>query len=369
MRKKTHDEYVAEVAIKNPDIEVVEEYVNAKTPIMHRCKIHNVYWKALPGNVLAGKGCKECMKDKNRNHFMKSHEDYIAQINDIVPYIVALDKYQGNNVPILHLCTKHNVKWMAYPANILKGEGCLECGKEKFHDKRCKKHEDYVEQLAVANPTVEVIEEYINMQTEILHHCLTHNEYWKIRPSNALMGKGCPTCHKERIGQSNAMTHEEYVERLKNVNSDIIVVEPYINNLTPILHQCLIDGFQWRATPAHILGGTGCPQCKETNGERIIRQWLERNNISYEFQKTFADCKDKNLLPFDFYLPDYNAVIEFNGKQHYEPIDYFGGQEKFELQIKHDKIKFDYCNENNIRLLCIKYNEDINEKLTNFLFV
>ena len=161
MRKKTHDEYVAEVAIKNPDIEVVEEYVNAKTPIMHRCKIHNVYWKALPGNVLAGKGCKECMKDKNRNHFMKSHEDYIAQINDIVPYIVALDKYQGNNVPILHLCTKHNVKWMAYPANILKGEGCLECGKEKFHDKRCKKHEDYVEQLAVANPTVEVIEEYM----------------------------------------------------------------------------------------------------------------------------------------------------------------------------------------------------------------
>ena len=369
MRKKTHEEYVTELTVKNPTVEAVEQYINAQTKIMHHCLIHDVYWKALPGNVLAGKGCKECTKEKNRNHFLKTQEEYVRQVAEVVPYIIVLGEYCGNDVPIPHLCTKHNIEWMPYPSNVLKGEGCPECGKEKFHEKRCKKHEEYVEELAIVNPTVEVIDEYIDNQTEILHHCLIHDVYWNIRPANALMGKGCPECHKERIGRSNAMSHEEYAERLRDVNHDIMIIGEYINNLTPTLHKCLIDGYEWYATPAHILCGTGCPQCKETNGERIVRHWLEAHNILYEFQKKFDDCRDKYVLSFDFYLSDYNAIIEFQGRQHYEPIDYFGGEGKFEQQVNHDKIKLDYCKQNNIRLLCIKYDEDIDEVLTNFLFI
>lgn len=369
MRKKTHEEYVAELAIKNPTVEVVEEYVDAKTKIIHHCLIHDVYWKVLPGNALAGKGCKECMKDKNRNHFLKSHEEYVKQVMAIAPYITVLEEYRGGDVPIRHLCTKHNVEWIPYPNNILKGEGCPECGKEKFHDKRCKKHAEYVVELAVVNPTVEVVGEYVDSQTEILHHCLIHDIYWETRPTNALMGKGCPECHKERLRISNAMSHEEYVERVKAINPDIIVVGKYINNITPILHKCLIDDNEWMAIPAKILSGTGCPQCKETNGERIVRQWLESHYIKYEFQKKFDSCRDKYPLSFDFYLPEYNTCIEYQGGQHYFPVEKFGGQEQFEQQVKRDKIKFDFCQQNNIRLLCIKYDEDINEVLTNFLFI
>lgn len=369
MRRKTHDEYVDELKIKNPTVEVIEEYVDAKTKIMHHCLIHDVYWEMLPGNALAGKGCKECMKEKNRNRFLKSHDEYVRQVAEVAPYVVVLEEYCGNDVPILHLCTRHNIEWMPYPSNVLKGEGCPECGKAKFHDKRCKKHDEYVDELAIANPTVEVVEEYVDSQTEILHHCFIHNIYWSIKPTNALMGKGCPECHKERIGISNAMSHDEYVEKVESINPDIIVLGRYINNHAPILHKCLIDGNKWMAIPAKILNGSGCPQCKETNGERTVRQWLESYNITYEFQKKFDNCKDKKPLPFDFYLPDYNVCIEYQGGQHYFPVAKFGGQEQFENQIRRDNIKKEYCQQNNISLLCIRYDEDINEVLTNFLFI
>lgn len=368
-KKKTHDEYVAELAIKNPTVEVVGEYVDAKTKIKHHCLLHDIYWDVLPFNALAGKGCKECMKEKNRNKFVKSHEEYMHQVAEINPYIVVLEKYIDCHTPILHLCTLHNIKWMAYPSNILKGQGCVECGKDKIYEKSRKKHEDYVAQLALKNPTIEVIETYINSQTPILHHCLIHDVYWKLQPNNALRGDGCEICHKERIGISNARTHEQYVKELENINPDIEIIGQYINARTPVLHRCRIDGFVWLAMPCNILFGCGCSQCKESSGERQIRQWLNKNGIQYKYQKSFKNCRDILPLPFDFYLNDYQIAIEYQGEQHYRPIECFGGEMKFKLQQKHDNIKREYCKNNNIKLLEIPYFKNVNEELNNFLFI
>ena len=87
--------------------------------------------------------------------------------------------------------------------------------------------------------------------------------------------------------------------------------------------------------------------------------------FKYEFQKRFEDCKDKKQLPFDFYLPDYNCCIEYDGRQHFQAIEYWGGEEVFQLTQFHDQIKNDYCKENNIRLIRIKYDEDVSEVLSN----
>ena len=105
-----------------------------------------------------------------------------------------------------------------------------------------------------------------------------------------------------------------------------------------------------------------------SKGENTIWNWLNYNKIKFEFQKRFSDCKDKKSLPFDFYLPDYNLCIEYQGKQHYEPINYFGGLEKFTYQQYHDELKKEYCEEKGISLLCIPYDKNIEEELDNFLF-
>jgi hypothetical protein len=80
----------------------------------------------------------------------------------------------------------------------------------------------------------------------------------------------------------------------------------------------------------------------------IIKNILNSRNIIYTEQKTFDDCKNVYKLRFDFYLPESNMCIEFNGIQHYKPIDFFGGLDRLEKQRINDNIKANFCKQNNI---------------------
>jgi len=90
---------------------------------------------------------------------------------------------------------------------------------------------------------------------------------------------------------------------------------------------------------------------------------------SLKYQKTFNDCKDKKELPFDFYFEIDNQpiVIEYNGIQHYKPIKHFGGEEAFISRQKHDKIKKEYCNDNNIKFIEIPYEINNKQLIFNYL--
>ena len=425
-RKKTHEEYVAELAIKNPNVEVVGEYIDSNTKITHRCKIHDYYWEAFPNNVLRGYGCKKCQIEKSHAPFTKSHEQYVLDVKNVNPDIEVLEQYINSKTPILHKCLIHGVEWKVLPSSVLNGHGCPECARIKRINSKLKTHEQYVKEVSVISPHIEVIENYIDSHTHILHHCKIHDYYWKSTPNNILNGCSCPVCggsilktHDEYVRQVSLInphievigkyinshtpilhkctkdnyewysmpthilnskgcpkcagtmkkTHEEYVIEVASINPDIEVIEKYINSKTSILHRCKIDGHQWYALPLNILKGRGCPQCVESNGERQIRHWLNLHSIQYISQMTFENCKDIKLLPFDFYLPTYNIAIEFDGRQHHEPVERFGGQKAFENTLKHDNIKNEYCKNNGISLLRIPYFKNVEEELNNFLFI
>ena len=112
-------------------------------------------------------------------------------------------------------------------------------------------------------------------------------------------------------------------------------------------------------------------RCLTTSfGERFVADFLKEHGINFKQQRTFKDCRDINPLPFDFYLPDYNLCIEYDGKQHYKPIGYFGGEEGFVSRIKHDQMKTEYCEKNNIGLLRLPYylsNQEIRDEIMNTL--
>jgi very-short-patch-repair endonuclease len=91
-------------------------------------------------------------------------------------------------------------------------------------------------------------------------------------------------------------------------------------------------------------------------GEKRIYDYLIRKNIEFIYQKQFDDCKNIKPLPFDFYLPKYNLIIEFDGEQHYNSANAFNF-ESFESIQKHDKIKNQYCADNNINIIRILYHE------------
>ena len=117
----------------------------------------------------------------------------------------------------------------------------------------------------------------------------------------------------------------------------------------------------------NFLKGQRCPHCSQSHGETFVASFLKEHSIEYEFQKRFKDCRDKYTLPFDFYIPTLNYCIEFDGIQHFEPVDYFGGEKAFKEVQRRDGIKTKYCKEKGIKLLRIRYDEDVEEKLNSIL--
>ena len=94
--------------------------------------------------------------------------------------------------------------------------------------------------------------------------------------------------------------------------------------------------------------------------EVLIKNYLEEKNVSFIPQYYYDDCRDVMPLPFDFalFLAAKCVLVEYDGKQHFEPIEFFGGAEGFELRKRHDEIKDKYCQDNNIQLIRIPYTMD-----------
>ena len=430
-KKKTHEQYVEEVKNINPNIEVVETYIDAKTKIKHHCLKHNVYWCTCPSNILQNHGCEKCRREKISNYHMKDAEQYINDVNNINSNIIVKEPYIDAKTPILHKCKIHNIEWKISPTNILNGCGCYLCKSKKISNKlsmthnqykekinninpnitvieryingstpilhkclidgyewkiypkyilngtgcpKCsnrmrRNHKKYIKDVSLCNPNIEVIGNYINMTTKILHKCKIHNVEWESIPYNILKGHGCYKCGYDKTRDKNSKTHEEYVAELYKLNKNVIVIGSYVNANVPILHKCLRDNNEWYTTPARLLYGYGCPKCSESKGEKRISIWLKNHNIKYISQKKFYDCIDIKPLPFDFYLPDYNLCIEYDGEQHFKSVEFFGGLDGYNKRIKHDKIKNEYCENNNIKLLRIPYYKNIEYELNNFLFI
>ena len=137
-------------------------------------------------------------------------------------------------------------------------------------------------------------------------------------------------------------------------------------------HKC---NYEWETSVSHrVKDNSGCPQCslKISKGETIIYNYLNQNNIKFKKEAIFKDCRDKKPLPFDFYLPNQNICIEYDGIQHFEPVNFGIGTyedaiDKFITTQEHDKIKNEYCKQHSITLIRISYKDknNIEEILSN----
>lgn len=136
----------------------------------------------------------------------------------------------------------------------------------------------------------------------------------------------------------------------KDFKNICIFLEEYKNTDTPILLKSLFCGHEFKAAPKDILKRPYlCPICNSSHGEKKILAWLENNQFCYCRQYRIANFK------VDFFLPNENIIIEFNGLQHYQPVAHFGGQEKFTQQKERDNFIRNYCQNNSIKLIEISY--------------
>jgi len=116
-----------------------------------------------------------------------------------------------------------------------------------------------------------------------------------------------------------------------------------------------------------VTRGNRCPYCNTPKGEATIDKILKSLGIKYEYQKTFYDLKDTKSLSYDFFIPGQDILIEYQGIQHYQPVDIFGGDDQFTIQQKHDQMKLDYAKEHGYNLITVPYTEDSLSKIKKYL--
>ena len=130
--------------------------------------------------------------------------------------------------------------------------------------------------------------------------------------------------------------------------------------------------FEWQASISNRARGANCPFLITYRGENYIKQYLQKNNISFNTQKKFSDLFGigDGQLSYDFSISNEKyeyILIEYNGIQHYEANDFFGGKEQFKKQKEHDKRKRDYAKKHGYKLITVKYTYDTYESVEEYL--
>ena len=290
------------------------------------------------------------MKRLNKDIFVeKSNNIHNNKFNyDLV-------EYKNARTVVKIICPNCGV-FEQLPDSHMRGFGCIKCNiqtRETFINKVIIKHKNrynYDNVIFINNTKVDII-------------CDKHGVFEQT-PQHHIKGSGCPKCFREsKISNTNIFIKKSNIRHNELYNYDLV---NYINNKEKVSIICDKHGV-FKQEPNHHLSGCGCPMCNISKGEVEIENYLIMNNINYTSQKTFDGCSNKSLLRFDFYLPDHNTCIEYNGRQHYEVVEYFGGIDNFIESQKRDKIKEQYCIDNVINLIIIKYNESIDEYMSVFV--
>jgi hypothetical protein len=269
----------------------------------------------------------------------KTTEEFIKNAKEVWgdKYDYSLTEYQNARIPvkIIH----DGIIYEQIPGSHLKFpvEGFL--NQEIFLQKARKKWGDKYDyslvEFKTANTKIKVILD------GIIYEQTAHN-HLKYAPEKVL---------KRR-------TTEQFIKEAQLIHDGKYDYDKsdYKSDRLKIIITCRNHG-DFQQVPVAHLRGQGCPRCKETHGEREIRKFLTQHSINFDTQKKFDDCKNEAHLRFDFYIPSLRICIEFDGIQHFQPLSFFGGEVALEKLKINDKIKSDYCEDNYIDLIRIRYDQ------------
>lgn len=257
MRRKTHEEYIVEVAKINSDIEVIGIYSGDEIKIKHRCKIDNHIWDATPHNILSGKGCPMCKSRNLRLNQAKSHDEYVLELAEKRNNVIVVGTYVNNRTRILHKCKICGYEWMATPNTILSHSLCPVC----------------------AHKVIGSVPEYqnsiwanVNLRYALLKY-INEDIMKKYMPSSHHHIKiKCPSC-----------------STVKDIS---------IEKLCKGKFKCICDD------------GVSFPN-------KFVFAVISQihKDIVTEFSPSWANSKK-----YDIYLEKFNIIIENHGMQHYEDV-------------------------------------------------
>lgn len=239
--------------------------------------------------------------------------------------------------------------------------GCSYCsGKHKTT-------ESFKEEIALIDPTISILGNYTSMRDRIEVCCLICGHVWSPEARSLKQGQGCPICAHEKRAAHRKKSHDTFVSEMAAIAPNILITGKYQGTHKMISCTCTIHHCTWESYPCNLLNQTaGCPECaierfnnQPSKGERLIAEWLRANEIAFHPEVTLDGCRYKRPLRFDFYLDDLNAVIEFDGLQHFQYVPSWShGNPNYLAEVQQrDAIKDAYCAEHHIRMIRIPYTQ------------
>lgn len=318
--------------------------------------------------------CKACTTSDNdrkrhpKETFFNKFIEFCER-NDYIP-VSTIDDFLTTKSKLMYICKQHGEKYIAVDDIKEDNVGCRECSYEVIKRKNMLPISRVKEIVEANGNKLLNPDDYTGVKDNNLEvECgICKNVFTTSLESQIYSQGACLQCGIAKVSKSITLK-PEYLDELYNSNGKTVLLNPYDyigNNILNLQFVCSECGSIYITSKSNYDGGyTRCGTCsrRKSSGELIIENYLTKNNIQFIPQHRYSDCKDKKELPFDFYLPDYNTIIEFDGQLHYVPRY---GEEKLKNTQYHDEIKNQYCKDNNIKLIRIPYWEgrNIEEILT-----
>lgn len=361
-RKKKLAEFIDFINKKYPgEYKVLSKtFVNNTTEIkVKHIPCGNTY-KVLPKILKRQNICSAC-----HGGVAKTQEEFDQDVKNAVgDEYTFLEPYVNSATKIKCRHNKCGYEWNITPNEFLnQGVRCRKCSghlpyteADFLRDIKAKYGDDY-----------KILSHYTTKHGEITvqHKC---GYTYTTEARRLLEGHGCSKC-----AHNLHLSLDELKEKLKEKfgNEYTILSDNYetVHSKITVRHnRC---GNIWPVKANNLLYGYGCSACNQSKGEKMIRILLEQNHKMAQDKDYFYGYILPNRLHLDFYLPELSLAFEYDGEQHYRPVDFFGGEQAFKNLQERDHRKDQYCKEHNIKLVRIPYTtrtkEDIAKVLNQYL--
>lgn len=251
--KRTHEDYVNLVAIENPNIEVLGEYVGANIPIEVRCKLDGYTWTPNARVLYRGKGCPKCAKVAQ-----KTHDEFLSEMAILHPNIEVIGNYVSSKMKIQVRCKIDGHVWFPTAGALVRGTGCQKC----YRISQKMTHDQFISKIYSLRNDILILGGYTSTRAGVLTKCVKCSHEWNPTPNKLLSGTGCPEC--DRL--TKVKSDERFVAEVSQINPDLEITGKYRNNFSGVETRCRKCGYSWKPLPKCLINGSGCPCCGTNNG-------------------------------------------------------------------------------------------------------
>ena len=326
------------------------KYVDYHSKVCVICPVHGEFWITPSLHISQKCGCPKCSKYKKL-----TTEEFIERARKVHgdKYDYSKAEYVNSSTKVCIICPIHGEFWTTPNAHIIAKHNCPKCS----HPSYKKEREDFIrEAKEVHGDKYDYSKvKYINSRSKVCIICPEHGEFWQIPYIHSGQKCGCPNCAKNK-----KLTQNEFIERAKYTHNNFYDYSKvvYKNTEEKVCIICPEHGEFWQ-TPHSHLSGVGCPicsKCKNLN-ETALYEFINSHISEKVIREKHLPWLGMKSL--DIYIPKHNIAIEYQGRQHFMPLDFFGGEKSYQETIKRDELKFNLCKTNKVHLFYFSKEKDL----------